>query len=88
MLHVRQFLSTSVGVLLLLAVAGPVAAEPAPFDNGTGDPGSQPATSVGAGTSLWTYTGYALAVVLAVALVAAIAIALDRHHSHHAPHPA
>jgi hypothetical protein len=87
MLCIHRFLITSVGVLLLLAVAGPAAAKPAPFENGTGDPGSRPGTSVDSGTSLWAYTGLALLVVLAVALVAAIAIAIDRHHSHHAPHP-
>ena len=88
MLHIRQGLSTSVSVLLLLAVAGPAAAKPAPFENGSGDPGSRPpGVSVDSGTSLWAYTGLALLVVLAVALVAATAIALDRHYSHHAPHP-
>lgn len=86
MLCIRRFLSTSVGVLLLLAVAGPAAAEPAPFENGPGVPGSSPGVSVDTGTNLWAYTGYALALVLAVALVAVTAIALDRHY-HHAPHP-
>jgi hypothetical protein len=87
MLCIRRFLSTSVGALLLLAVARPAAAGPAPFENGIGDPGSRPGASVDSGTSLWAYTGLALLVVLAVALVAATAIAIDRHHSHHAPHP-
>ena len=41
-----------------------------------------------AGNSLWTYIGYAAAVIVVIGLVAVVSTLLARHAHQHAPHPA
>lgn len=90
MSRTRQFLSTAVTSLFLLAVAAPAFAGPVPLEEtGTTGGGAGPASVPSSGgTSLWTYIGYAAAVLLVIALVAVVSIAVSRHTHHHAAHPA
>ncbi|HEX4699810.1 MAG TPA: hypothetical protein VH857_10685 [Actinomycetes bacterium] len=88
MFRTRQLLSTLLGALLLVVVAGPAFAQPGPLDDGpTGSGGSTPVTT-GSDTSVWLYAGYAAAVLAAVLLIAVVAVTIDRHAHQHAPHPA
>lgn len=86
MIRTRQFLSTAATSLFLLAVAAPAFAGPVPLEE-TGSTGGGAGPASG-GTSLWTYIGYAAAVLLVIGLVAVASIAVSRHTHHHAPHPA
>lgn len=90
MLRTRTFLSTALTSVLLLVVAGPASAGPAPLDDGgTSGGGGVPATVPSdGGISLWTYIGYAAAVVVVIGLIAVVSTVLARHAHQHAPHPA
>lgn len=89
MLRTRHLLSTVVGALLLVVVAGPAFAGPAPLDEGGATTGSGPGSvPAGSGASIWTYIGYAAAVLLVVVVLTAASMAVTRHAHHHAPHPA
>ena len=90
MLRTRTFLSTALTSVLLLVFAGPAFAGPVSPDEGstTGDavvPASVPSD---AGNSLWTYIGYAAAVIVVIGLAAVVSTLLARHAHQHAPHPA
>jgi hypothetical protein len=87
MLRTRYLLSTVFGTLLLLVVAGPAHAGPAPLDDGSPSGGGTTPAPIGSSTSLWTYVGYALAALLVVAVIAATARLVARHAAHRAPHP-
>ena len=89
--RLRTLLASTVSTLLVVVLAAPAYAKPAPFDegeraatHGTGRTGTH---STGSDPSTWMYAGYALAAVIAVLVVAIVAIAVDRH-THQAPHPA
>lgn len=86
MSRTRQILSTVVGTVLLVLLAGPASAGPAPLDEGGGGSVGGPGPSAGSDPSIWMYVGYAAAGLLVIAVVAITAIALDRH-AHHAPQP-
>ena len=86
MLRTRYLLSVVVGTVLLLVVAGPAQAGPAPLDE-TGT-GSTPPAPPSSGTDLWTYVGYAAAVLAVIAAVMVASIVLTRHSHRHAAHPA
>ena len=86
MLRTRSLLSAAFGTLLLLVVAGPAHAGPAPLDE-TGT-GTQPAPPTSSGSDLWTYVGYAAAALAVIGLVMVASIVLTRHSHRHAAHPA
>jgi Ni/Fe-hydrogenase subunit HybB-like protein len=89
MSRTRQLLTTAVSSLFLLFVAGPAFAGPAPLDERTSGNGAGTATvPTNDGSSIWTYIGYAAAVLLVIGLVAVASIAVARHTHQHAPHPA
>ena len=90
MLRTRTFLSTALTSVLLLVVGGPAFAGPAPLDDGgtTGGGGVPASVPSNEGTSLWTYIGYAAAVVVVIGLIAVVSTVLARHAHQHAPHPA
>jgi hypothetical protein len=90
MSRTRQFLSTALASGLLLLVAGPAFAGPSPLEEsgtsgGGGGPASVPSSG---GASIWTYIGYAAAVLVVIGLVAVASTLLSRHAHQHAPHPA
>jgi hypothetical protein len=87
MLRTRYLLSTVLGTLLLVVLAGPAHAGPAPVDDGGPSGGGTTPAPIGSSTSLWTYLGYAVAALLVVALIAATARVVARHGGHQAPHP-
>jgi hypothetical protein len=87
MLRTRYLLSTLFGPVLLLVVAGPAQAGPAPLDE-TGTGSTPPASPTSSGTDLWTYVGYAAAVLAVIAAVMVASIVLTRHSHRHAAHPA
>jgi hypothetical protein len=87
MLRTRYLLSTVFGTLLLLVVAGPAHAGPAPLDE-TGTGSTPPAASTSSGSDLWTYVGYAAAALAVIAVVMVASIVLSRQSHRHAAHPA
>ncbi|MGH8893341.1 MAG: hypothetical protein ACRDWY_08570 [Actinomycetes bacterium] len=86
MSRTRQILSTVVGTVLLMLVAGPAAAGPAPLGEGGGGNGRVPGPSANSDPSIWMYVGLSAAGLLVIAAIAFTAVALDRH-AHHAPQP-
>jgi hypothetical protein len=91
MRRLRTLLASTLGTLLVVVLAVPAHAGPAPFDEGeravAGGTTGTGTRSTGSDPGFWLYAGYALAAVAVVLVVAVVAIALDRH-AHHAPHPA
>jgi hypothetical protein len=87
MFRTRTLLSAVFGTLLLVVMAGPAQAGPAPLDDGSSSGGGTTPAPIGSGTSLWTYVGYAMAALLVVAVIAATAKIVARHAGHQAPHP-
>jgi hypothetical protein len=87
MTRTRYLLSTVFGTVLLVVVAGPAQAGPAPLDDGSPSGGGSTPAPIGSDSSLWTYVGYALAALLVVAVIAATAKIVARHAGHRAPHP-
>lgn len=89
MSRTRQILATVVTTALLLVLAGPATAGPAPLDEGGGGGGTvpSPGASGGSDPSIWMYVGFATAGLLVIAVIAFAAVALDRH-AHHASQPA
>ena len=87
MLRTRNLISAAFGTLLLVVMAGPAQAGPAPLDNGSSSGGGTTPAPIGSGSSLWTYVGYAMAALLVVAVIAATAKIVARHAAHQAPHP-
>ena len=88
MLRTRYLLSTVFGTLLLVVMAGPAQAGPAPVDDGSPSGGGTTPAPVGSGSSLWTYLGYAAAVLAVIAVVMVASIVLTRQSHRHAAHPA
>lgn len=90
MLRTRHILSTALTSVLLVVVAGPAFAGPVPLEeSGTSGGGAGPASvPSSSGSSLWTYLGYAAAVIVVIGLVAVVSMVLSRHAHQHAPHPA
>jgi hypothetical protein len=84
----RVLLSALLGTVLLLVVAGPAQAGPAPLDDGTTSSGGTTPAPSGSGTDLWTYVGYAAAALAVIAVVIAASVFLTRQSHRHAPHPA
>ena len=87
MLRTRYLLSTVFGTVLLLVVAGPAYAGPAPLDE-TGAGSTSPAAPTSSGLDLWTYVGYAAAALAVIAVVMVASIVLSRQTHRHAAHPA
>jgi hypothetical protein len=87
MLRTRYLLSTVFGTVLLLVVAGPAQAGPAPVDDGSPSGGDTSPAPIGSSSSLWTYVGYAMAALLVVVVIAATARIVARHAGRQAPHP-
>jgi hypothetical protein len=87
MLRTRNLLSAAFGTLLLVVVAGPAYAGPAPLDE-TGTGSTPPAPPTSSGTDLWTYVGYAAAVLAVIAVVMVASAILSRQSHRHAAHPA
>jgi hypothetical protein len=87
MLRTRSLLSAVFGTLLLLVVAGPAYAGPAPLDE-TGTGSTQPAPPTSSGSDLWTYVGYAAAALAVIAVVIVASMVLTRQSHRHAAHPA
>ncbi len=87
MFRTRNLLSAAFGTVLLLVMAGPAQAGPAPLDDGSPSGGGTTPAPIGSSTSLWTYLGYALVALLVVAMIAATAKIVARHAGHQAPHP-
>jgi hypothetical protein len=88
MLRTRNLLSAVVGTVLLVVVAGPAQAGPAPLDDGGPSGGGSTPAPIGSGSSLWTYLGYAAGVVAVIAVVMVASIVLTRQSHRHAAHPA
>ena len=88
MLRTRTLLSAAFGTVLLVVVAGPAQAGPAPLDDGSTSGGGTTPAPIDSGSSLWTYLGYAAAVLAVVAVVMVASIVLTRQSHRHAAHPA
>jgi hypothetical protein len=90
MLRTRNLISAAFGTLLLVVMAGPAQAGPAPVDDGsTSGGGGTPATPpTSSGSDLWSYVGYAAAVLAVIAVVMVASIVLTRQSHRHAAHPA
>ena len=88
MLRTRTLLSAAFGTLFLVVVAGPAYAGPAPLDDGSTSGGGTTPAPIGSGSSLWTYLGYAAAVLAVIAVVMVASIVLTRQSHRHAAHPA
>jgi hypothetical protein len=88
MSRTRVLLSAVLGTVLLLVVAGPAQAGPAPLDDGTTSGGGTTPAPTGSGMDLWTYVGYAAAVLAVIAVVMVASIVLTRQTHSHAAHPA
>jgi len=88
MLRTRTLLSAAFGTVLLVVVAGPALAGPAPLDDGSTSGGGTTPAPIGSGSSLWTYLGYAAAVLAVIAVVMVASIVLTRQSHRHAAHPA
>jgi len=87
-LRTRTLLSAAFGTVLLVVVAGPALAGPAPLDDGSTSGGGTTPAPIGSGSSLWTYLGYAAAVLAVIAVVMVASIVLTRQSHRHAAHPA
>ena len=88
MLRTRNLISAAFGTLLLVAMAGPAQAGPAPVDDGSSSGGGTTPAPIGSSSSLWTYLGYAAAVLAVIAVVMVASIVLSRQSHRHAAHPA
>jgi hypothetical protein len=88
MLRTRYLLSSVFATLLLVVVAGPAHAGPAPVDDGSSSGGGSTPAPIGSGSSLWTYVGYAAAVLAVIGAVMVASIVLSRQSHRHAAHPA
>jgi hypothetical protein len=88
MFRTRNLLSAAFGTLLLVVVAGPAQAGPAPLDDGSTSGGGATPAPIGSGSSLWTYLGYAAAVLAVIAVVMVASVLLTRQSHRHAAHPA
>ena len=86
----RSTLLTVVCTTLLMLVAGPALAGPAPLDpaSRTVAPRPRSTPSPARTRATWTILGYTAAGLLVVTVLALAAVALVRHSHHHAPHPA
>jgi hypothetical protein len=88
MLRTRTLLSAAFGTLLLVVMAGPAQAGPAPLDDGSSSGGGTTPAPIGSGSGLWTYVGYAAGVLAVIAVVMVASILLTRQSHRHAAHPA
>jgi hypothetical protein len=88
MFRTRNLLAAVFGTVLLVVVAGPAQAGPAPLDDGSSSVGGTAPAPIGSNSSLWTYLGYAAAVLAVVAVVMVASIVLTRQSHRHAAHPA
>jgi hypothetical protein len=85
----RSTLLMVVCTALLMLVAGPAMAGPAPLDPPTGGHSSAPVDAFdGSDPGAWTILGYTAAGLIVVTVLALAAVAVVRHSHHHAPHPA
>jgi hypothetical protein len=88
MLRTRYLLCVAFSTVLLLVVAGPAQAGPAPLDDGNTSGGGTTPAPIGSGNSLWTYLGYAAAVLAVIAVTMVATVVLTRQSHRHAAHPA
>ena len=88
MLRTRNFLSAAFGSVLLVVVAGPAQAGPAPLDDGSTSGGGTTPAPIDSGSSLWAYVGYAAAVLAVIAVVMVASVLLTRQSHRHAAHAA
>ena len=88
MLRTRYLLSTVFGTLLLVVMAGPAQAGPAPVDDGSPSGGGTTPAPIGSDSSLWTNLGYAVGILAVIAVVMVAFVVLTRHSHRHAAHPA
>jgi hypothetical protein len=88
MLRTRNLLSAAFGTVLLVVMAGPAFAGPAPLDDGSTSGGGTAPAPIASGSSLWTYLGYAAAVLAVIAVVMVASVVLTRQSHRHAAHPA
>ena len=88
MLRTRYLLSTVFGTLLLVVMAGPAHAGPAPVDDGGPSGGGTTPAPIGSDSSLWTNLGYAVGILAVIAVVMVAFVVLIRHSHRHAAHPA
>jgi hypothetical protein len=88
MLRTRYLLSAAFGTVMMLVVAGPAFAGPAPLDDGSPSGGGSAPAPTGSGSSLWTYLGYVAAVLAVIAVVMVASVLLTRQSHRHAAHPA
>ena len=88
MFRTRYLLSAALGTVLLVAVAGPAFAGPAPLDDGSSSGGGSAPAPTASGSSLWTYVGYAAGVLAVIAVVMIASMLLARLSHRHAAHPA
>jgi len=85
----RSTLLVVVCTALLMLVAGPAIAGPAPLDPPADGGASAPVDAVaGSDPGAWTILGYTAAGLLVVTILALAAVIVVRHSHHHAPHPA
>jgi len=87
MFRTRNLLSAAFGSVLLLVMAGPAFAGPAPLDDAPSGGSTTPAPT-GSVSSLWTYVGYAAAALAVIAVVMVTSVVLTRQSHRHAAHPA
>ncbi len=86
----RSTLFTVFCTTLLMLVAGPALAGPAPLVppvEGAAVPPAGPEQSSGSDPGMWAIVGYTAAGLLVVMVIALAAVTIDRHAHHHAPHP-
>ena len=88
MLRTRYLLSTVFGTLLLVVMAGPAQAGPAPVDDGSPSGGGTTPAPIGSDSSLWTNLGYAVGILAVIAVVMVAFVVLTRQSHRHAAHPA
>ena len=86
----RSILSTVVCTALLMLVAVPAMAGPAPIDPPADSGATSPTVdaTIGSDPGAWEVLGFVAAGLLAVTVLTFATVAIVRHTHHHAPHPA